>query len=209
MEFRQEAGVMIRTNSKVRTSEQLAQYLLDPSARRYRQGDEEKRRQWLFRQIGACHVLVHTKPENIPTWDVLTIDTDTLDAAMMEDPVIANLTAVEIQDAFRAGVTGVYGEFYGISPKTLLGFLKSYVSSEKKIEAHRLISMNHEREDREAAERMRKAIQQLKDDGKFVPTWGPDYDFSGGKKKAEDSAEHRKIIEKQREEILKRYGTSH
>ena len=101
---------------------------------------------------------------------------------MTDDPVISNLTSVEIQEAFRAGVTGVYGDFYGITPKSLLGFLKSYVSSEKKLDAHRLITMRREKEDREANERVWAEIQKAKANGMFVPTWGPDYDFKGGEK---------------------------
>ena len=165
---------MIRTNNKVRTAEQLADHLTDPSVTRYRTGEDGKRQQWLYRQIGACCFIAHMK---IPSWESLTIDADVLDSSMMEDPVIANLTTTEIQDAFRAGVTGVYGEFFGISPKTLLGFLKSYVASEKKLDAHRLITMKREKEDKEANERLWAEIQKKKEEGMFVPTWGPKFNF--------------------------------
>ena len=178
MEFRQAAGAMVRTNSKVGTVELLAQHLLDPNARRYRQGDEDKRKQWLYRQVGGCYFLSHQK---IPSWDALTIDTDVLDASMIDNPVIANLTSVEIQEAFRAGVTGVYGEFYGITPKSLLGFLKSYTETDKKIEAHRLIAMRREKEDKDANERLWQEIQAQKAKGMFVPTWGPKYNFKDEK----------------------------
>lgn len=104
-----------------------------------------------------------------------------LDASMIDDPVISNLTSVEIQDAFRAGVTGVYGEFYGITPKSLLGFLKSYVSSEKKLEAHRLITARQAKEDRDANERLWREIQAQKAKGMFVPTWGPNHNFKDEK----------------------------
>ena len=165
---------MVRTNNRVGTAEMLAAHLLDPAVRRYREGDEDKRKQWLFRQIGACYFIAHQKQ---PSWDAMTIDTDMLDASMIDDPVVSNLTSVEIQDAFRAGVTGVYGEFYGISPKTLLGFLKSYVASEKKLEAHRLITQRQVKEDKEANERLWREIQAQKAKGMFVPTWGPKYNF--------------------------------
>ena len=170
---------MVRTNSKIGTAELLAAHLLSPTARRYRQGEDGKRQQWLYRQIGACYLLAHSK---MPAWDLMTIDTDMLDASMLEDPVIANLTSVEIQDAFRAGVTGVYGEFYGISPKTLLGFLKSYVASEKKLEAHRLITQRQVKADKEANERLWAEIQEQKAKGMFVPSWGPKYNFKDDKK---------------------------
>lgn len=176
MEIRQAAGTMVRTNSRVLTPELLANHLLDPKARRYRDGADGKRQQWLYRQIGACCLLAHTK---VPGWEILTIDADTLDASMLEIPEVANLTSVEIQDAFRAGVTGVYGEFYGISPKTLLGFLKSYVASEKKIEAHRLITQRQVKEDKEANERLWREIQAQKEKGMFVPSWGPKFNFKG------------------------------
>lgn len=174
MEFKREAGLMVRTNNRVGSAELLAAHLLDPKVRRYREGDEDKRKQWLFRQIGACYFIAHQKQ---PSWDAMTIDTDMLDASMIDDPVVSNLTSVEIQDAFRAGVTGVYGEFYGISPKTLLGFLKSYVASEKKIEAHRLITHRQVQEDKEANERLWREIQEQKAKGMFVPSWGPKFNF--------------------------------
>lgn len=178
MEIKREAGLIVRTSSKIGTPEQLANHLLSPYARRYRQGEEVNRKRWLFQQIGACYFIAHQKQ---PTWDMMTIDTDMLDASMIDDPVIANLTSVEIQDAFRAGVTGVYGEFYGISPKTLLGFLKSYIASEKKLEAHRLITNRQDQEDREANERLWREIQEQKAKGMFVPTWGPKYNFKEDK----------------------------
>lgn len=174
MEIKREAGLMVRTNNRVGSAELLAAHLLDPKVRRYREGDEDKRKKWLFRQIGACYFIAHQKQ---PSWDAMTIDTDMLDASMIDDPVISNLTSVEIQDAFRAGVTGVYGEFYGISPKTLLGFLKSYVASEKKIEAHRLITHRQVQEDKEANERLWREIQEQKAKGMFVPTWGANHNF--------------------------------
>lgn len=174
MEIKREAGMMVRTNNRVGTAELLAAHLLDPKVRRYREGEEDKRKQWLFRQIGACYFIAHQKQ---PSWETMTIDTDMLDASMFGDPVISNLTSVEIQDAFRAGVTGVYGEFYGISPKTLLGFLKSYVSSEKKLEAHRLITQQRVKEDKEANERLWAEIQAQKAKGMFVPSWGPKFNF--------------------------------
>lgn len=179
MVIRQEAGKMVRTSNKVGTAVLLAGHLLDPKSRRFRQGEEGRRREWLYQQIGACYFIAHQK---LPSSDALTIDTDVLDASMMDDPVIANLTSVEIQDAFRAGVTGVYGEFYGISPKTLLGFLKSYVNSEKKIEAHRMITRLREAENLAANERLWKEIQEQKKRGMFVPTWGPKFNFKGDEK---------------------------
>ena len=179
MEVKREAGLIVRTNNSVGTADQLASHLLSPRARRYRQGEVEKRKKWLYLQIEACYFIAHQKQ---PAWDAMTVDTDMLDASMVEDPVISNLTSVEIQDAFRAGVTGVYGEFYGISPKTLLGFLKSYVASEKKLEAHRLITMRQEKEDKEANERLWAEIQKQKEKGMFVPTWGPDFNFKGEEK---------------------------
>lgn len=180
MEIKREAGLMVRTSNSIGTSVMLAAHLLSPNARRYRQGDEDRRKQWLFRQIGACYFIAHQKQ---PSWDAMTIDTDMLDASMIDDPVISNLTSVEIQEAFRSGVTGVYGEFYGITPKSLLGFLKSYIGSEKKLEAHRLIARRIEKENKEANERLWAEIQEQKAKGMFVPSWGPEYNFKGEEKK--------------------------
>lgn len=199
MEIRQEAGKMVQTNSKVGSAELLAAHLLNPNVRRYRQGEEKRRKEWLYQQIGACCFISHIK---LPAWEALTIDTDVLDTAMMEDPIVSNLTSVEIQDAFRAGVSGIYGEFYGITPKSLFGFLKSYCGSEKKIEAHRLITMNNARADREAGERLWKEIEEAKRRGEFKPSWGPGFRF-GQNAPNVDSEAHRGKIRAQAEQIYK------
>lgn len=200
MEIRQEAGKMVLTSSKVGTVELLAAHLLNPNVRRYRQGEEERRKQWLYRQIGACYFIAHVR---IPSWEAITIDTDVLDAAMMESPVIANMTSVEIQDAFRSGVAGMYGEFYGINPKSLMGFLKGYADSEKKIEAHRLITMLDHKADMDAGERLMAEIEEAKRRGDFKPSWGPDFKF--GQTKG-DSDAHKAKIREQAETIYKKSG---
>ena len=180
MEIRQAAGKMVRTSNRIGTPALLATHLLSPDARRYKQGEEGKRKEWLYQQMGACYFLAHQK---LPPWDSLTIDTDVLDASMMDDPVVSNLTSVEIQEALRAGVTGLYGDFYGITPKSLFGFLKSYIASEKKLEAHRLIARRIEKENKEANERLWAEIQEQKAKGMFVPTWGPKFNFKGEEEK--------------------------
>lgn len=179
MEIKREAGLMVRTNNSIGTAEMLAAHLLDPRVRRYRQGEDERRKQWLFRQIGACYFIAHQKQ---PSWEAMTIDTDMLDASMMSEPAISNLTSTEIQDAFRSGVTGMYGEFYGITPKSLIGFLKSYIDSEKKREAHRLITQRQVQEDKAANERLWAEIRAQKAKGMFVPSWGPKFNFKGKEK---------------------------
>ena len=169
---------------------------MDKSVPRYKGESEYKRKKWLYRQIGGCNILAHT---TVASWEVLTIDADVLDASMMSDPAIADLTALEIQDAFRCGVSGIYGEFYGINPKTLLGFLKSYLSSEKKQDAHRLIVARMERENREGDERIRREIEEAKRNGTFSPSWGPNFKFTD----RVDSSGHRERIRQQAEEIYK------
>jgi hypothetical protein len=42
------------------------------------------------------------------------------------------LTLPEVKQAFKDGFFGEYGTFYGITPLTLTGFLKSYLMSEKR-----------------------------------------------------------------------------
>lgn len=169
---------------------------MDKSVPRYKGESEYKRKKWLYRQIGGCHILAHTA---VTSWEVLTIDADVLDASMMSDPAIADLTALEIQDAFRCGVSGIYGEFYGINPKTLFGFLKSYLASDKKQQAHRIIISRQSREEKAGAERIYEAIQEAKRNGTFTPTWGPDYKFTD----KVDSADHKEKIKRQAEEIYR------
>lgn len=197
MEIRKAAGTMVQTNNRIGTAVMLADHLLDPRVRRYRQGEQSRRKEWLYNQIGACYFIAH---QNFPSWESLSIDTDMLDASMMEDPFISNLTSVEIQYAFRSGVTGVYGEFYGVTPKSLMGFLKSYIGSEKKREAHRLITLRKVQQEKESNDRLFAEIERAKANGEFIPTWGPGHSF---KKEDTDSVAHREKIRKQAEDIYK------
>ena len=73
MVIRQEAGKIVRTNNKIGNAEMLAAHLLSPNARRYRQGEEGKRKEWLYQQRGACYFLNHQK---LPSRDMMTTDTD-------------------------------------------------------------------------------------------------------------------------------------
>lgn len=45
------------------------------------------------------------------------------------------VTIDEIKAAIRSGVYGEYGEFYGLNPKTFIGFVRSYLTSQERKEA--------------------------------------------------------------------------
>lgn len=101
-----------------------------------------------------------------------------LDEMICTDSDMMELTLPEIADAFKSGVFGKYGEFYGLSAPNLYGFLDKFLASEKKKEASAMVLKSREQsyDERKAAEkeemqrRIRAEIEEAKRNGSFVPT---------------------------------------
>ena len=96
--------------------------------KRYRDGDAAKRQSWLLDRIVYCNALNHIKPDP----NFLKVDAVALDEAMMKDPKIADLTAPEIEFAMFHGTIGEYGEYYGLTARTFMGFFREYFKTDLK-----------------------------------------------------------------------------
>ena len=131
---------------------------------------------WLNLEIMKYMRLSHMKPTDT------TIDAVALDEMIMEDKIMADLIQPEMDYAFRQGVFGKYGDFYGITAMSLYGFLESYLSDEKKVDAAKIIQAENERrlaerkrrEQEEEQKRIREEIEEAKRNGTFTPTRGYD-----------------------------------
>ena len=188
---------ILRTSNSIATAEQLADLILDKSVPRFHELDERTRRGWLGDQINALNYMTHSS--RIISEIDLVVEASMLDQEIMDNNV-RWLTQVEMQEAFRKGIMREYGDFYGITASSLMGFLRGFMEGRKRQEAKSIIQMRELRREMEGQDRLKEEIERAKASGEFVPTWGPGHTF---KKEAEDSAAHREKIRKQAEQIYK------
>ena len=133
----------------------------------------ERRVQWLSFEILKYYRLSHMQAADT------TPDAVALDDMMMDDPIICDLTQPEIDEAFRKGIFGKYGKYYGVTAISLYSFLESFIESEKKktataiINQQRLDKRNKARKEREEKESMalRQEIEKAKKEGTFTPQY--------------------------------------
>lgn len=95
---------------------------------RYKDEEPAARQKWLKEKLIYCNAINHQKPDA----RMLQIDVAALDEGMMHDQHIADLTATEITFAMFHGVLGEYGEYYGLTPKTFMGFFREYLKTDLK-----------------------------------------------------------------------------
>ena len=135
-----------------------------------------------------------------------------LDEMMGEDRDMMDLTLPEIADAFKSGVFGLYGEFYGLTAPNLFGFLNSFLESEKKREAAGIVVKSREQAYRErvAAERearqrqIREEMEEAKRNGTFVPTGKAWFEPKKVEDLERESAAHREKVRRQAREIMEK-----
>ena len=142
----------------------------------------------------ALSLILHYQTPNPMDVD---IDAAFADQMFMDDEEgVSSLRQVEMQEAFRRGISKEYGDFFGITPASLLQFLKGYRECEKRKKA---IAILYAKQKEETISQEKRLEYELKARG-FVNPWG-----KKEKKKItpEESEAHRKKIAQQREQILK------
>ena len=165
------------------TAESIATIRLDEKRYpRYRTLPHASRLEWLASEIKALAELSRLKEFN---GKEAVLAAAVLDEMLMQTEAMADLTFPELHEAFRGGVFGIYGEYYGLTAPSLYGFVDRYLDSEKKMEASKIVQktkaeilIEKRRAEREAEQRkIREEIEQAKKDGTFVPTgrgwWNP------------------------------------
>lgn len=177
----QTALQILRTSSSIATPEQLAALIKNPRVPKYCNLDNDQRLDWLCDQINALNYMTHSS--RISSEIDLLVEASMIDQAIMDDNSIRWLTQVEMQEAFRRGITKEYGDFFGITASSVVQFLRGFMSGEKRQRAKALIREEEARKEREGQQRFWKEIERMKAEGKFTPTWGPDYNFKEDKPK--------------------------
>lgn len=116
-------------------AESLAALRLDKSVPRYKGVPKEARIGWLKERILTLSMIRH---QSIEPWQV-EFDAGVLDEFIMDDHFASNYTFPEIWDAFKRGMMGDYGDYFGLTAESLYGFIKGYFMSEKKRKATEIV----------------------------------------------------------------------
>ena len=171
----QTALQILRTSSSIDTPEKLAGVIKDERVPRYCNLDGDIRLSWLCDQINALNYMTHSA--RITSEIDLLVEASMTDQAIMDDSSVRWLTQVEMQEAFRRGITKEYGDFFGITAGTVIQFLRGFMSGEKRQRAKAIIREEESRKEKEGQDRFWKEIEKAKANGMFVPTWGQEYNF--------------------------------
>ena len=201
--------IQLRTNSNelpsLNTPEAIAEVRLNERKYpRYCNIGARERQHFISRQL---HVLATLARIRQFEGDEIVQQSIALDEMIMKNEAISGLATPEMAEAFKSGVFGLYGEFYGLSAPNLYGFLRSYLESEKKQAATALVRTKFEErkkaEQQERQRRIREEIEEAKRNGSFVPTGRVWFQ----PKKVDDvlaDDEHRKRVRAQAQEILRK-----
>lgn len=201
---RQQAALKTyRTNSSpVRTGEALADLRTDGVTPHYQYIADEDRKDWVVQEIFTLGFLSHSNIDAA----VVMLDAGAFDEAVMRDNAMRDLTLVEMHEAFVAGFTGDYGDYFGITARSLVGFLRGYLRSEKKLESARIIQKRDEQAEAERTARFWRELNQAEKEGRItIPKFGSGKEARRSMTDAERKA-HREKIAGQAEEIYGRYG---
>ena len=173
---------------------------------RYKDGRDEQRLSWLNKQFFGLALIAHQTVD--PT--TIKVDLFTLDKEIMDHSVLRELTLVEMQEAFRRGIFKEYGEYYGLTAVSLIGFLKGFVRSDKKVAASSIIYKLEARKEQEANARFFRELYQAEKEGKIeVPDFSENRINGPQAKKTytdEELAAHREKIRQQAEMIRRQAG---
>ena len=112
---------------------------------RYGELENVARVSWLGDQFFGLAILTHTST----TSEMVSLDSIALDNEIMDNPILREMTLVEMQEAFRKGAGKEYGDYFGITYASMLGFLRGYLKSEKKIRATHIVSKHLQEKQKE------------------------------------------------------------
>ena len=118
------------------TPEDLASLRMNPEHPHWKDIPMNIRRRWLAQTIYTLMFTMKGKEDSEGQSGMIA---SVLDDEMAEDMYMSDLTCPEIIQAFRDGMFGKYGEFYGINASSLHQFIWGYLQTPKKREAARLI----------------------------------------------------------------------
>ena len=113
----------------------IAGFRLDKTIPHYKDIAKPRRITWLKEQIISLNMIRHQMTED---WQV-EFDATALDEFIMDDFYASDLTLPEIKDAFKRGLMGDYGDYYGLTAESLYGFIRGWFMSDKKRKATEIV----------------------------------------------------------------------
>lgn len=184
---------IFQTSSDVSTPEKLALVIGDNTIARYKDIPADIRKRWIGSQIYALCLILHYQ---VPNEMDVAIDCNFADQMIMDDEGIQCLKQVEMQEAFRRGIAKEYGEFYGITASSLVGFLRAFKTCEKRKKAIAILYAAEQKKVKTEDELFWKTLAAAKAEGKIELPEFPHSPF-------EDDKQRQERLARQREEILK------
>ena len=181
------------SSSLVATPSAIAEHRMRADVLHYKQIPPKTRIQWLANKMAEMCTLRHQDC----TIENLVIDATTLDETIMEHPIISDYTLDEITIAFRKGLFGQFGDFYGVTAISCYMFLEKWLKTPEKQEAIKLVRMAKGMEpeqDKEAVERTFQTIMEMSREAKKKAA---EREREEAKKKAESLAETERMLEKE------------
>lgn len=134
-------------NVPIPDAKALAALRMDKSRLHYKDLPQARRLEWLSAQVLLMYFKKHLRPDDVR----IGYDARFLDEMIMDDKYISDYTSAEITEAFRRGMMGDYGEYFGLTAENLFKFLRGFLMSEKKQAATRLV-IQARKEEREKAQ---------------------------------------------------------
>lgn len=133
----QTKAIALTSNSMpdIPDAKSLAAVRLNKAVPHYKDLAQSKRITWLKEQILTLNMIRHQEVEDFQ----LEFDAKVLDEFIMDDQFVRDYCFPEIKDAFKRGLMGDYGDYYGITAESLYGFLRGYLMSEKKRKATKMV----------------------------------------------------------------------
>lgn len=119
----------------IHDAESLAAVRLDKAVPHYKDLAQPKRVTWLKEQIMTLNMIRHQVVEDFQ----LEFDAKVLDEFIMDDYFASDYTFPEIKDAFKRGLMGDYGDYFGLTAESLYGFIRGYFMSDKKRKATEIV----------------------------------------------------------------------
>ena len=209
MEKNKQVSVLTNSNVSVTTAESIVAIRRDRERfPMYRDIPVVERQKWLARQFFSLASISRIKEY---TASEASIGAVALDERISDSEELSMLTIPEMEYAFKNGIFGRYGEYYGLSAISLFNFLEEFIKSDKKEESERIlrapleaeIEARIKAEDEARSARIRAEMEEAKRNGTFVPTGR--FDFSGATKSVNevlDTSEHRARVAQQARDIL-------
>lgn len=198
----------------ISTPENLAKVRMTKDVPHYRAVGRSYRLKWLADAIVKMNMLRHVNPDDT-SLQTVQMDAAALDDFIINDIYLSDLTFEEISEAFRLGLVGTYGEYYGITSISLFGFLKGYFRSPKKQRAIRIVQEAQRREQQEKMERTQANLARVQGwGGKVVTVESKELERKASnmasrmseEERSRRDEEHRRRVLQQAAEIKKQFN---